>query len=147
MDLSRFSKKNAAIYRDIDHPFPGLVFRLCAIRETFEETGLLIAKSTKNPSSSLLFNPTEKILEPWREKIRQDGSKFFDMCKEIEIVPDVHSLYEWCQYLAAAIAKVRFDTIFYVVGLPSTYPCTIAADDNETVSADVGQTNRSHLFN
>ncbi|CAF4901917.1 unnamed protein product, partial [Rotaria magnacalcarata] len=58
------------------------------------------------------------------------------MCKEIDIEPAVHSLFEWNQYLAAAIAKVRFDTIFYIVTLPNTYPCSIAHDDHETVSAD-----------
>jgi nucleoside diphosphate-linked moiety X motif protein 19 len=74
----------------------------------------------------------------WRDKIRQDASQFMIMCKEIQVEPDVHSLFEWNQYLAAAIAKVRFDTIFYTAVLPNTYPCTIADDDHETVSAEVG---------
>ena len=51
IDLERFSKPTARIYKDIDHPYPGLAFRLCAIRETFEETGLLLAKSRSAPSS------------------------------------------------------------------------------------------------
>jgi 8-oxo-dGTP pyrophosphatase MutT (NUDIX family) len=51
MNIDRFSKKRADIYNDIDHPYPGLVFRLCAIRETFEETGLLLAKSHTSSSS------------------------------------------------------------------------------------------------
>jgi hypothetical protein len=59
------------------------------------------------------------------------------MCKEIQVQPDVHSLFEWNQYLAAAIAKVRFDTIFYVATLPNTYSYLIANDDHETVSAEV----------
>ena len=49
--IDRFSRKTAQIYNDIDHPYPGLVFRLCAIRETFEETGLLLAKSHTSPQS------------------------------------------------------------------------------------------------
>lgn len=59
------------------------------------------------------------------------------MCKEIQVEPDVHSLTEWTQYLAAAMAKVRYDTIFYVATLPKTYPCIIKEDDHETVSAEV----------
>jgi len=51
IDIDRFSKKTADIYKDIDHPYPGLVFRLCAIRETFEETGLLLAKSRTSSNS------------------------------------------------------------------------------------------------
>ena len=59
------------------------------------------------------------------------------MCQEIQMEPDVHSLLEWSQYLAPAIAKSRFDTLFYLATLPDTYPCAIAADDHETASADV----------
>lgn len=73
----------------------------------------------------------------WRDKIRHDASQFLTMCKEIQVEPDVHSLFEWNQYLAAAIAKVRFDTIFYTAVLPNIYSCSIASDDHETVSADV----------
>ena len=50
ISLDRFRKKTADIYADIDHPYPGLVFRLCAIRETFEETGLLLAKTRSSTS-------------------------------------------------------------------------------------------------
>lgn len=52
INIERFSKKIADIYKDIDHPYPGLVFRLCAIRETFEETGLLLAKPRTSLNSS-----------------------------------------------------------------------------------------------
>jgi hypothetical protein len=59
------------------------------------------------------------------------------MCKEIQVKPDVHSLFEWNQYLAAAMIKIRFDTIFYIATLPNIYSCLIADDDHETVSAEV----------
>lgn len=84
-----------------------------------------------------MFNLSENLINQWREKIRHDGSQFLQMCKEIQVEPDVNSLFDWNQYLAAAVAKVRFDTIFYLVPLPELYPCFITADDTETVSADV----------
>lgn len=77
-------------------------------------------------------------INQWREKVRQDASQFFTMCQEFQVQPDVHSLFEWNQYLAAAIAKVRFDTIFYIAPLSNTYPCAINDDDHETASAEVG---------
>ncbi|CAF0820615.1 unnamed protein product [Rotaria sp. Silwood1] len=138
INIDRFSKKNVDIYKDIDHPYPGLVFRLCAIRETFEETGLLLAKSrtSSNSNYATIPNLSNNIIDEWRNKIRHDASQFIVMCKEIQIEPDVDSLFEWSQYLAAAIAKVRFDTIFYIAPLSNTYSCLIAHDDHETVSAD-----------
>ncbi|CAF0962423.1 unnamed protein product [Adineta ricciae] len=137
-DINRFSKQKADIYKDIDHPYPGLVFRLCAIRETFEETGLLLVKADKSKNSkySTVAQLSNNVITEWRDKIRQDASQFMTMCKELQVTPDVHSLYEWTQYLAASIAKVRFDTIFYTAVLPNSYPCLIAHDDNETVSAE-----------
>ncbi|CAF2344096.1 unnamed protein product [Rotaria sp. Silwood2] len=138
INIDRFSKKKADIYKDIDHPYPGLVFRLCAIRETFEETGLLLAKShtSSNSHYATISNLSNNMIDKWRDKIRHDASQFIVMCKEIQIEPDVNSLFEWSQYLAAAIAKVRFDTIFYIAALSNTYSCSIAHDDHETVSAD-----------
>ncbi|CAF1036891.1 unnamed protein product [Rotaria magnacalcarata] len=138
INIDRFSRRKADIYKDIDHPYPGLAFRLCAIRESFEETGLLLAKSrtSSNSEHSSMLNLSNELINKWRDRIRHDASQFIVMCKEIDIEPAVHSLFEWNQYLAAAIAKVRFDTIFYIVTLPNTYPCSIAHDDHETVSAD-----------
>ncbi|UJR28106.1 hypothetical protein I4U23_009361 [Adineta vaga] len=137
-DINRFSKKKADIYKDIDHPYPGLVFRLCAIRETFEETGLLLAKSHTSTSSqySTVAQLSNNMITEWREKIRHDASQFLIMCKALQVTPDVHSLYEWTQYLAASIAKVRFDTIFYTAALSNPYSCSITHDDEETVSAE-----------
>lgn len=100
----------------------------------------LFLRSISLRRDSPVLNLSTDIVTHWREKIRQDASQFLTMCKEIQIQPSIHSLLEWNQYLAAAIAKVRFDTIFYITILPQTYPCLIAHDDHETVSAEVGQT-------
>ncbi|CAF5211160.1 unnamed protein product, partial [Rotaria magnacalcarata] len=105
LQISR--RRKADIYKDIDHPYPGLVFRLCAIRESFEETGLLLAKSrtSSNSEHSSMLNLSNELINKWRDRIRHDASQFIVMCKEIDIEPAVHSLFEWNQYLAAAIAK------------------------------------------
>ena len=77
------------------------------------------------------------MINTWRNRIRHDASQFMVMCKEMQIEPDIHSLFEWSQYLAAAIAKVRFDTLFYIALVPRIYSCSIVHNDHETVSADV----------
>ncbi len=86
---------------------------------------------------SAILNLSDNLINKWRDRIRQDASQFLVMCKENQIEPDVHSLFEWSEFLAAAIAKVRFSTMFYIAALPNTYPCLIADDDHETVSAAV----------
>ena len=62
------------------------------------------------------------------------------MCQQLRLQPDIHSLFEWAQYLAAAIAKIRFDTIFYIAPLSTIYPCSIDEDYNESFSAEVRKT-------
>ena len=87
--------------------------------------------------SSPIFELSKSETDEWRKKIRDDASQFFQFCKQIDAVPDVVALTEWCQYLAPACATTRFDTIFYTVILPTALSCSIAADDDETISADV----------
>ena len=55
-----------------------VAFRICAIRETFEESGILLLKSLADEQQSHLN--TEDI-QSWRKKVYADASKFFTMCR------------------------------------------------------------------
>ncbi|XP_041375860.1 nucleoside diphosphate-linked moiety X motif 19-like [Gigantopelta aegis] len=127
-DESVFTRK-----RNVVSGVPGEVgIRICAIRETFEESGVLIAKHVddarifnRNPS---LFNTgpisgstfSSPVLGQWRERVIHEASQFVVMCRDLNIVPDVWSLYEWCNWLTPVINPVhlskhrrRFDTAFF----------------------------------
>ena len=65
-----------------------LAFRIGAIRETFEEAGILLHKPIGNSAEKLCSNT---LLE-WREKVRKNPSEFFNMCQQFSICPDVWSL-------------------------------------------------------
>ena len=71
---------------------PDIGFRINAIRETFEETGILLHLATDGPM------PSEELAK-WRSLVHADASKFKEMCLSLKIVPDVWSLFEWSDWL------------------------------------------------
>ncbi|KAH3774262.1 acyl-coenzyme A diphosphatase NUDT19-like [Dreissena polymorpha] len=126
-----------------------LAFRICAIRETFEESGILLARDvnrTKNepqimqPVSGRSSVLSDSVLKSWREKVDADSSQFIVMCKELGIVPDVWSLYEWSNWLTPVLpgSGRRYDTAFFTCVLdyiPNAVHCEKEMTELEWASA------------
>ena len=68
-----------------------VAFRICAIREMFEETGVLLARDRESVSSSVglfpgSFSPAVKVLsegvrEEWRKRVSSNAHEFVTMCR------------------------------------------------------------------
>ena len=55
-----------------------VAFRICAIRETFEESGVLLWKSfSDDPNNNLEMED----IQTWRKEVYADASKFLTMCR------------------------------------------------------------------
>lgn len=59
---------------------PEVGYRISAIRETFEETGVLICKPVKNPKSVFEIDPIKDLPE-WQERVHQNPEEFLLLCK------------------------------------------------------------------
>ena len=112
-----------------EREIPGqIAFRICAIREMFEETGLLLCLGLENLTNfqelctkgSSHFSKMEKISK-WRELVHKDANKFIDLCSEYDCVPNVWSLIEWSNWLTPAYLPKRWDTLFYVSVMGEKY--------------------------
>ena len=92
---------------------PDVAFRLCAIRETFEESGIFIG-ANQEPASSA-------DLSSWRDRVHKDPAALLALCHHYEVCPDIWSLWEWSCWLTPLFrgdpGNRRFDTIFYSVYL------------------------------
>ncbi|XP_076112831.1 acyl-coenzyme A diphosphatase NUDT19-like isoform X1 [Mytilus galloprovincialis] len=135
-----------------------VAFRICAIRETFEECGILLTRSSNDNKKKTLTEATNiaknygKIgnitisdFEIWREKVDKDATQFIKMCQEFNMVPDIWSLTEWSNWLTPVNmvnkdrrasgtdkgSKRRYDTAFFLC-LLDTVPDAMH-DDKETV--------------
>jgi nucleoside diphosphate-linked moiety X motif protein 19 len=91
-------------------------FRLCAIRETFEETGLLLARTRNfqvhHPKQWVSFHESGS-LDAWQDKVRKDSSQFLNMCLQLDVVPDLYGLHEWANWVTPVHEKFRFNTFFF----------------------------------
>lgn len=111
-------------------PIPGEVaFRICALRETFEESGVLlfvpkleeksVLKRTEDKGVVHHHNANELCsseLSRWRALVNQNPSNFVKMCRELQVLPNIWALHEWSNWLTpkGRYGATRYDTAFFL---------------------------------
>ncbi|KAM7339842.1 hypothetical protein ACRRTK_000457 [Alexandromys fortis] len=121
-------------------PFPGLLYeddgagagalpddvalRICAIRETFEEAGVLLLRPRSSPPASQepgLALPPPPGLGDWRSRVRSDPRHFLQLCEHLDCTPDIWALSNWGGWLTpVGGGRRRFDTTFHLCCLRET---------------------------
>ncbi|XP_068938713.1 acyl-coenzyme A diphosphatase NUDT19 [Petaurus breviceps papuanus] len=99
-----------------------VAFRICAIRETFEESGILLLLPTGAQAPHLARAHAPPVdLDAWRAKVQEDPGQFLQLCQHLECAPNIWALQEWSNWLTPFMRKGgrRFDTRFYVCCLQS----------------------------
>uniref|UniRef100_A0A8B9TEG0 Acyl-coenzyme A diphosphatase NUDT19 n=1 Tax=Anas platyrhynchos TaxID=8839 RepID=A0A8B9TEG0_ANAPL len=131
--------------RQLGSPLPGEVaFRICAIRETFEEAGILLLAPGRGPGESGGAGPlpAESLLSAaevgeWRRRVREDAGCFLQLCRHLGCVPNIWALHEWSNWLTpvgrAGPGGRRYDTAFYLCCLGERPPH--ASEDEREVTA------------
>lgn len=134
MDRSSSQSVGEVVARDI-------AFRLTAIRETFEECGVLLTRPRgrdlvtgpqdgellTRPSSAFTFDSVSEQ-ERWRSQVHRDPGQLVRLCREKEVLPDLWGLVEWADWLTPTDLNEggrRFDTLFYMASLPSIPPTLV----------------------
>ncbi|MFC7050568.1 NUDIX hydrolase [Emcibacter nanhaiensis] len=93
--------------------FRGL--RFTAIREVFEETGLIIAK--KN-GYSLTEDQRAAIDREYRDRVHYQGMGLLDFMKENGLGPDLEACVPFAHWITPVARPKRFDTRFFVCEAP-----------------------------
>lgn len=122
--------------------------RITAIREAFEEAGVLLCRPGGKLDDNHFHNgmlhynhwkefEDKKEIQNWQKKVRKSGSEFLSLCRSLNCVPDLWGLHTWSNWLTPTVFKPRqrFDTMFYITLLPKMPRVVI--DGNEAVNAQV----------
>ncbi|XP_049962699.1 acyl-coenzyme A diphosphatase NUDT19 [Schistocerca serialis cubense] len=103
-----------------------LPLKIAAIRETFEEAGILLCKNKhvhfQSPVSYWASYISSYETETWQNKVKKDPSQFLDLCKHFECVPDIWALHLWSNWLTPTHNTRRFNTTFLLAVLDQMPP-------------------------
>lgn len=111
----------------------GLAFWVAAIRETFEEAGLLLA--LKGGSPLHFDDPTVAArFDEHRTEVDQGRRTLLSVCRSEELMLDVSRMHYHSRWITPLGPKRRYDTRFFVAPMPTGQ---IASKDNREAIADL----------
>jgi len=103
--------------------------RIAAIREAYEEAGVLLARHADGEA----FRGEARAAEA-RDEIATDRRAFISLVEELDLRLDLEALTVFARWITPVIVPKRFDTWFYVAAAP---PDQLAICDGwETVDAE-----------
>lgn len=111
---------------------PAFGFFVCALREVFEEVGILYADDGEKPADL----PASELRRA-RARLLEDESPFPEIVKSLGLRLATHRLRFHSRWTAPEALPVRFDARFFVAparGEPDPYPAEVAAVDWKTPS-------------
>jgi 8-oxo-dGTP pyrophosphatase MutT (NUDIX family) len=94
----------------------GPAYRLAAIRETFEECGILLAKSKKTGKHITGLSDEER--EEGRKAVHGGKIAFLDLLSRWDAEPDTDSLIPFTRWVTPPNVPKRFTTQMYIYFLP-----------------------------
>ena len=113
---------------------PGMIAaEVAAIREAFEETGILIAREAGASDAPLLGGARAKALHDWRAVVEADDAQFLEMVRREGLSLACDRLCLFAHWIAPPGLHRRFDTLFFAAACPPGQAAR--ADGNEATEA------------
>lgn len=109
-----------------------IALRMAAIRETFEESGILLAEDIDS-GSPVDDAKVARIVEGSRASGVEGTLDFAGMLRRERLLPCLGELVPFARWITPAVRPKRFDTHFFIAAAPASQ--TLAHDGNETVDS------------
>ena len=113
----------------VDHDAEQRGLRIAAIREVFEEAGILLAKRRNGEPIGGEACPMDV-----RQAVDAGATPFLDVVRGLDAQLDLAALTVFARWITPAVVAKRFDTWFYLVKAPDDQ--LAACDGRETVDAE-----------
>lgn len=97
-------------------PEGGLDYLIAAVRESFEEVGLLLALDAAGSPFDVARHA--EALHPWRDRLQTGEASMAALCREFDLRLDLRGLRYFSHWLTPPGLPKRFDTRFFVVPAP-----------------------------
>ncbi|EMR63313.1 putative nudix family protein [Eutypa lata UCREL1] len=127
-----FPGGNLSAFHDIDGDFPlpgdvarhedSLTYRLTAIRETFEESGILLARDTRRGEEGALLHLPTVERDKARKAIYENKVPFVEWVKDAGGAVDIENLLPFTRWITPEMMPKRFSTQMYIYMLPLSSP-------------------------
>jgi len=104
---------------DADLGASELAIQVAAIREAFEECGVLLAR----PKGSSQFISGDRLaaLEPWRDKLHKGKASMMEFLKQEDLHLACDTLIPFAHWITPSMMPKRFDTYFYLAAAPEDH--------------------------
>jgi 8-oxo-dGTP pyrophosphatase MutT (NUDIX family) len=110
----------------------GLAYWVAAVRECFEEAGVLLAVDADGAVVSLADEGDAERFAQWRHKVNNDGTSLVEVCAAEGLRLCMGDIYYFAHWITPEGPPRRYDTRFFVVAAPPDQ--RPAHDDRETIA-------------
>ena len=99
-------------------PFTALGLYFAAVRETFEESGVLLAERGAGESATG-SGGDENLLSGYRREVHQGRLTLLELAQKEDLVYSLGRLRPYAHWITPEIESRRFDTRFFLAALPA----------------------------
>ncbi len=112
-------ERAARIFNDMSRPEKAIGAWLAAIRETFEEVGILLAR--KKDGSAIDIRSAEECRRfgAYRKALIKGEMKFLQVLEAEDITLDADSLYYFSHWITPVVLPLRYDVRFFAAEAPA----------------------------
>ena len=111
------SDKEASALLDLDSG--GLAFYIAAIREAFEEAGILLTLDKENLTGpDLLDKQTAARFQKHRDNLNNNGGDFIDVLNQENLILDTGAMHYIARWITPVGSSKRFDARFFIALMP-----------------------------